>query len=125
MTTFERSVEVRVPLRAAYHQWTRFESYPRFLAGVDSIVRTAPTRIHWHTVIGEFDAEIIEQHPDERVAWRTVNGPRHVAAVTFHRIDDQTTRVCLRLKYAPGVSHLPDDLRPFKTFIEGLNQGLN
>jgi len=135
VTTIEKSVDVRAPVRTAYNQWTQFESFPRFMSGVDRIEQTTPTRTHWHTTIGgvtrEFDAEITEQHPDERVAWRSVDGPRHAGVVTFHRLDDQTTRVHLQMEYAPesltekagaalGVvgSRIQGDLDRFRDFIE-------
>lgn len=135
MTTIEKSVDVEAPVRAAYNQWTRFESFPRFMAGVEKVEQTTPTRTHWRTSIGgvtrEFDAEITEQHPDERVAWRSVDGPAHSGVVTFHRLDALTTRVHLQMEYAPKtltekagsalgvVSHrIEDDLDRFKTFIE-------
>jgi uncharacterized membrane protein len=120
MFTVERSVDVNAPVRTAYHQWTIFESFSRFLAGVEKIEQTTPTRTHWRaTVRGmtyEFDAEITEQHPDERVAWRSVSGPEHVGVVTFHPIDAETTRVRLRVEGTLG--DVQDDLGKFKEFIE-------
>jgi uncharacterized membrane protein len=135
VTTIEKSVDVEAPVRAAYNQWTQFESFPEFMSGVDKIEQTTPTHTHWHTSIGgvtrEFDAEITEQHPDERVAWRSVSGPEHSGVVTFHRISDTTTRVHLQMEYAPDtltekagaalgvVGHrVQDDLGRFKEFIE-------
>src|SRR3954447_16156638 len=113
MTTIEKSVDVAAPVRTAYNQWTQFESFPAFMEGVNRIIPEAPppthpettTRPHWETTIGgvarEFDAEITEQHPDERVAWRSVDGPPHAGVVTFHRIDARTTRVHLQMEYEP------------------------
>jgi uncharacterized membrane protein len=135
MTTFEKSVDVGIPVRTAYNQWTQFESFPNFMTGVDKVVQQTPTRTHWQTTIGgvtrEFDAEITEQRPDERIAWRTVDGPEHAGVVTFHRIDDRTTRVHLQMEYAPEsltekagaaigvVGHrIQGDLERFKAFIE-------
>jgi uncharacterized membrane protein len=135
VTTIEKSVDVQTPVRTAYNQWTQFESFPEFMEGVDRIEQTTPTRTHWHTTIGgvsrEFDAEITEQHPDERVAWRSVTGPEHAGVVTFHRIDDKTTRVHLQMEYSPEtltekagtalgvVGHrIQGDLGRFKEFIE-------
>jgi ribosome-associated toxin RatA of RatAB toxin-antitoxin module len=135
VTTIEKSVDVKAPVRTAYNQWTQFESFPKFMAGVDRIDQTTPTRTHWRTTIGgvtrEFDAEITEQHPDERVAWRSVDGPQHAGVVTFHRLDEQTTRVHLQMEYEPEtltekagtalgvVGHrIEDDLKRFKSFIE-------
>ena len=135
MTTIEKSVDVQAPVRTAYNQWTQFESFPNFMEGVDRIEQTTPTRTHWQTTIGgvtrEFDAEITEQHPDERVAWRSVSGPEHAGVVTFHRLDDRATRVHLQMEYAPesltekagaalGMvgSRIQGDLGRFKEFIE-------
>jgi len=135
VTTYEKSVDVEAPVRTAYNQWTQFESFPKFMAGVDRIEQTTPTRTHWQTSIGgvtrEFDAEITEQHPDERIAWRSVNGPEHAGVVTFHRLDDKHTRVHLQMDYSPdsltekagaalGVvgSRIQGDLGRFKEFIE-------
>jgi ribosome-associated toxin RatA of RatAB toxin-antitoxin module len=135
VTTIEKSVDVHTPVRTVYNQWTQFESFPKFMSGVDKIEQTTPTRTHWRTTIGgvsrEFDAEITEQHPDERVAWRSVSGPEHSGVVTFHRLDDQTTRIHLQMEYTPEtltekagtalgvVGHrIQDDLSRFKDFIE-------
>jgi carbon monoxide dehydrogenase subunit G len=135
VTTIEKSVDVHAPVRTAYNQWTQFESFPKFMSGVDKIEQTTPTHTHWHTTIGgvskEFDAEITEQHPDERVAWRSVSGAEHSGVVTFHRLDDQTTRVHLQMEYTPEsltekagtalgvVGHrIQGDLGRFKEFIE-------
>ena len=134
-TTIEKSVDVKAPVRTAYNQWTQFESFPKFMTGVDRIEQTTPTRTHWRTTIGgvtrEFDAEITEQHPDERIAWRSVDGPQHAGVVTFHRLDEQTTRVHLQMEYEPEtltekagtalgvVDHrIQGDLKRFKNFIE-------
>ena len=135
MAEVKETIEVDVPVSTAYNQWTQFESFPEFMAGVEKVEQTTPTRTHWRTSIGgvtrEFDAEITEQHPDERVAWRSVEGPEHAGVVTFHRLDDTTTRVHLQMEYAPQtltekagsalgvVGHrIQDDLARFKTFIE-------
>jgi ribosome-associated toxin RatA of RatAB toxin-antitoxin module len=135
VTTIEKSVDVRVPVSTAYNQWTQFESFPKFMEGVERITQVTDTRTHWVTKIGgatrEFDAEITEQHPEERIAWHTVDGPSQAGVVTFHRLDDETTRVDLRMEYQPEsltekagaalgvVSHrVQDDLERFKEFIE-------
>jgi uncharacterized membrane protein len=139
MSTIEQSVEVKVPVTTAYNQWTQFEEFPKFMEGVDRIEQVTPTRTHWKTSIAgvhrEFDAEIDEQHPDERVAWHTLDKPRQAGVVTFHRIDDGTTRVMLQMDFDPeGVaeqagdklhiveSRVKGDLRRFKDFIESRGQ---
>ncbi|WP_300008598.1 SRPBCC family protein [Pseudonocardia sp.] len=104
-TNVTHSIDVAVPVRTAYDQWTQFESFPRFMDGVERIDQVTDTRTHWVTRIAgverEFDAEITEQHPDERIAWTTENGTHQAGAVTFHRIDDTTTRVTLQLDHDP------------------------
>ena len=78
MTTIEESIEVKVPIRTAYDQWTQFEEFPRFMAGVKSVTQLDDTHLHWVADIGgvkrEWDAVITEQHPDERVAWKATEG---------------------------------------------------
>ncbi|HZB47890.1 MAG TPA: SRPBCC family protein [Mycobacteriales bacterium] len=135
MSTVEKSIDVDVPVRTAYNQWTQFESFPQFMDGVDRIDQTSDTMTHWVTSIGgvkrEFDAQITEQHPDERVAWTSVDGPKQAGVVTFHRLDDNKTRVMLQMDYEPEgvVENVGDklgivtrraegDLKNFKKFIE-------
>jgi uncharacterized membrane protein len=129
------SIDVEVPVRTAYDQWTQFESFPRFMEGVERIDQVTPTRTHWVTRIAgverEFDAEITEQHPDERVAWTTENGTHQSGVVTFHRLGENTTRVTLQLDHDPmGVvekaadalgivqRRVKGDLTNFKSYIE-------
>ena len=139
MSTVEKSIDVDVPVDTAYNQWTQFESFPQFMEGVDRVDQTSDTMTHWVTSIGgvtrEFDAEITEQHPDERIAWHTVGdteeGTSHGGVVTFHRLDAGRTRVMLQLDFAPEgmVESVGDklgfvsrraagDLERFKKFIE-------
>lgn len=135
MSTVEKSIDVDVPVRTAYNQWTQFESFPQFMEGVDRIEQTSDTMTHWVTSIGgvtrEFDAQITEQHPDERVAWTTVDGPKQAGVVTFHRLEENKTRVMLQMDFAPEglVEKVGDklgivgrraegDLERFKKFIE-------
>jgi uncharacterized membrane protein len=130
------SVDVDVPVRTAYNQWTQFEEFPRFMDGVAEIHQLDATHTHWKTEIGgvkrEFDAEITEQLPDERVAWKTTEGEKQAGVVTFHRLDDSHTRVTVQMDYDPqglvekagaalgAVAHrVKGDLRRFKDYIEG------
>src|SRR5689334_9845840 len=105
MTQVLDSIDVDVPVSTAYNQWTQFESFPKFMGGVERIDQLSPTKTHWVTKIAgverEFDAEITEQHPDERVAWTTVGGTHQSGVVTFHRLSDTTTRVTLQLDHDP------------------------
>ncbi|MFF9578998.1 SRPBCC family protein [Streptomyces rubiginosohelvolus] len=136
MSQVEESIEVAVPVSAAYNQWTQFESFPQFMEGVERIEQRTQTLTHWKTKIAgverEFDAEITEQIPDERVAWTSVGGEaKQAGVVTFHYIDDNTTKVMLQLDHDPeGLAETVGDklgfvkrqaigdLKRFKQFIE-------
>ncbi|TWV53606.1 SRPBCC family protein [Streptomyces misionensis] len=136
MSQVEESIEVNVPVRAAYNQWTQFEEFPRFMGGVERIEQRTDTLTHWKTKIDgverEFDAEITEQIPDERVAWTSIDGEaKQAGVVTFHRLDDNTTKVMLQLGYTPeGLTEtvgdklgfvkrqVSGDLKRFKEFME-------
>ncbi len=135
MPTIEQSIDVEVPVTTVYNQWTQFESFPQFMGGVESITQIGDTLTHWKTKIGgverEFDARITEQHPDERVAWTSVDGTTHAGVVTFHRISDTTTRIMVQIDWETeslaekvgavvGVddAQVKGDLKRFKEFIE-------
>jgi uncharacterized membrane protein len=136
MSTVTESVDVHVPVHTAYNQWTQFESYPHFMNGVEAISQIDDRRTHWVTKVGgvkrEFDAEITEQHPDERIAWKSTGGDtKHAGVVTFHRLGDQDTRVTIQLEWEPegltekvgsavGVDdrQVKADAKRFKQFIE-------
>jgi uncharacterized membrane protein len=135
MSTVEKSVDVNVPVNTAYNQWTQFEEFPRFMEGVKSVTQADDTHLHWVAEIGgqekEWDAEITEQTPDQRVAWNSTSGARNAGVVTFHRLDDNTTRVTLQMDVEPegvvenvgdffGVldGRVEGDMERFKEFIE-------
>jgi len=135
VATITKSIDVDVPVRTAYNQWTQFEEFPRFMEGVEEIRQLDQTHTHWKTKIGgverEFDAEITEQHPDERVAWTSRSGPQQAGVVTFHRLQDTQTRVTVQLDWEPGNvtekvgsalnfddRRVQGDLDRFKEFIE-------
>ena len=135
MTSIQESIDVNVPLRTAYDQWTQFEDFPKFMAGVESVEQRDDTHLHWVAEIAgtqrEWDAVITEQHPDERVAWTATTGTRNAGVVTFHHLDDTTTRIMLQLDVDPEgiVETVGDklgfvrrravgDLARFKEFIE-------
>ena len=106
MATVEESVEVDVPVSAAYKQWTQFESFPEFMVGVDSVTQVDDTHLHWVVTLAgatrEFDAEITEQHPDERIAWNSTGGTStHAGVVTFHKLTDSSARVMVQLSWSP------------------------
>ncbi|QUW18301.1 SRPBCC family protein [Agrococcus sp. Marseille-Q4369] len=99
------SIDVKAPISAVYALWTQFEDFPKFMGGVESITQQTDTMLHWVVSIKgverEFDAEITEQHLDERVAWRSTDGETHAGVVTFHRIDDDMTRVNVQIDWKP------------------------
>ncbi len=105
MASVEQSIELDVPVRVAYDQWTRFEDFPKFMDGVEEVRQLDPTHTHWRTKVGgkeeEFSAEITEQHPDERVAWHSTSGPSHAGVVTFHRLSDERSKIMLQLDVEP------------------------
>lgn len=136
MTQIQQSIDVDVPVRTAYNQWTQFESFPEFMSGVESITQLDDKRLHWVTSIAgverEFDAEITEQHADERVAWASTGGDtKQAGVVTFHRLDDAKTRVMVQIDWQPSdlvekigsainvdEHRVKGDLGRFKEFIE-------
>ncbi|HEY2296968.1 MAG TPA: SRPBCC family protein [Jatrophihabitans sp.] len=135
MTTITKAVDVDVPISTAYNQWTQFESFPEFMGGVDKIEQLNERSQVWHVNVAgvkrQFDAEITEQHPEERVAWRSVDGTTHAGVVTFHKLADDKTRVTVQLDWEPdGVlektasavnvddRQVTGDLDRFKSFIE-------
>ena len=105
MSNVTESVDVQVPVRTAYNQWTQFEEFPQFMEGVEEIRQLDDKRLFWKTKIAgierEFEAEITEQHPDHRVAWKSIGGAQHAGVVTFHHISDDTTRVTVQLDTEP------------------------
>ena len=136
MATHIEHVDVAVPVRTAYNQWTQFEEFPQFMEGVEEIRQTDDTHLHWRTKIAgitrEFDAEITEQHPDHRIAWKSTSGTTNAGVVTFHRLSDTTTRVTVQLDTEPegllekagdalGVlqRRMKGDMQRFKALIEG------
>ena len=131
----EMSTEVAVPVSTAYNQWTQFEEFPRFMGGVEEVRQLDDTRLHWVADIGgkrqEWDAKIIDQVPDQRIAWQAVTGKKNGGVVTFHRIDENRTQVKVHLDYEPeGIvervgsalgldsGRVKFDLEKFKQLIE-------
>jgi len=133
--TIEESIEIEVPVSTAYNQWTQFESFPQFMKGVERVEQKDDKHLRWVAEIGgqtrEWDAEITEQHPDHRVAWKAMGQEGPNGAVTFHKLDDSRTKIMVQMDYEPegmkeavgsavGLdSHrVKDDLESFKEFIE-------
>jgi len=133
--TIEKSVEVSVPAAVAYNQWTQFEEFPRFMEGVKEVRQLDDRRLSWCAEVAgkkeTWEAEISEQIPDKRIAWKSTSGAKHAGVVTFHRLDDTHCKVMLQMDYEPQglIEHMGDvigvterritgDLDRFKKFIE-------
>jgi uncharacterized membrane protein len=107
VSTVQKSVEVNVPVRVAYNQWTQFESFPEFMDGVESITQTDDTHSHWVVKVGgvkrEYDTEILEQTPDQLVSWRSTGGDTggNSGRVTFESLGATATRVNIELGWEP------------------------
>jgi len=139
MSMIDENVVVEVPTKTAYNQWTQFEEFPQFMEGVESVKQLDDKRLHWVAEIAgkkrEWDAEIVEQTPDRRIAWKSTSGEIHSGVVSFESIDDGKTRVSLQMEYDPKDfaektadalgfirRRVEGDLERFKKFIESRGQ---
>jgi hemerythrin superfamily protein len=135
MSKVEKSVVVDVPIGTAYNQWTQFEDFPRFMSGVQQVEQLDERTLRWVAEIAgvrrQWNATILEQLPDRKVAWAATEGATNAGAVFFEPVDDARTRVTLHLDYEPEglVETVGDvlnvverqavgDLERFKEFIE-------
>ena len=135
MSIVEKSIEVDVPCSVAYNQWTQFEDFPKFMEGVEEVTQIDDTHLHWRAEIAgvtkEWDAEITEQIPDERIAWRSTSGAVNSGIVTFSELSEDSTLVSVQMQYEPegAVENVGDamgvlsrrvegDLERFKDFLE-------
>ena len=133
MPTIERSIDVDVPLAAAYRQWMQFEEFPRFMSGVVEVRRVDETLMHWvaetHGRRHEWDARIVEQKPERVIGWRALDGTRNGGRVTF-LAENGHTRVSILLVFedareegSPGMlgpdeERVEEDLARFKELVE-------
>jgi len=105
METVEKTIEVNAPLAAVYNQWTQFEEFPQFMEHVEDVRQLNPKRLYWRAKIAghekEWEAEIFEQVPDHRIAWRSVTGAKNSGMVNFVALDAGRTQVSLKLHYVP------------------------
>ena len=132
----QESIEVDVPISAAYHQWTQFEEFARFMQDLEEVRQVDDSHLHWRARIAgkpvEWVSQITTQIPDRRISWRSTSGPPSSGAVTFDRISDHRTRVTLRMSYrAPGLAEtigdalgavraeLSGNLNRFAEFVQG------
>ena len=136
MSKVQESIELDVPVRMAYNQWTQFEEFPRFMEHVDEVRQLDDTHLHWKvTVVGEteeFDAEVTEQIPETRIAWRSTSGRRNAGAVDFHPLPGDRSQIVVSMDAEPeGIKEkaadvtglasrqVKADLERFKELIEG------
>lgn len=142
MASIEKTIEVDVPVRTAYNQWTQFEDFSRFMEGVKEVRQLDDKRLHWHAeMMGkevEWYAEIIQQLPDERITWRSTSGAKNAGSIYFQPLGTEKTQLTLRIEFEPeGAAQtsasalglvglrVEGDLKRFKEFIEerGLETG--
>lgn len=135
-STVERSIVIEQPVRTVYDQWTQFEDLPLFVKGIEKVDQKSQDRlavtVKRRGVERAWEARIVEQHPDQRIAWESVgDDPKHAGVVTFHYIDDRRSKVMLQFDFYPeGLleqyadktnlveSYAEDVLEDFKSFIE-------
>jgi uncharacterized membrane protein len=139
MANLHQSIEVNVPVQVAYNQWTQFEDFPNFMENIKEVRQLDDSHLHWRAEISgrekEWDTEITDQVPDQRIAWRTVAGPDNHGMVTFEPVSNDRTRITVDVEYQPesvmekmgdmlGMvsSNVEDDLENFKDFIESRGQ---
>jgi uncharacterized membrane protein len=135
MPTVKKSIDIDIPVRAAYDQWTQFEDFPKFMEGVEGVKQVDDKRLHWRAKVGgkvnEWDAEIFKQEPDRVIAWRSTSGERNEGTVTFTPLGADRTKIELAMHWEPKdvVERVGDvfgaddrriqgDLDRFKEFIE-------
>jgi uncharacterized membrane protein len=135
MHTIEETIDIDVPIRNAYDQWTQFEQFPSFMEGVKEVRQIDDRSLAWRAeILGKevsWNAEITHQIPDDTIAWRSTSGPQQDGTIKFVRLGDASMRLVLRLNYEPQtagdktasalglvVARVKGDLKRFKKFIE-------
>jgi uncharacterized membrane protein len=135
MPTVKKSIEVDVPVRVVYDQWTQFEEFSRFMDGIEAVRQLDDKRLHWRGKVAgkveEWDAEITEQTPDKVIAWKSTSGARNEGIVRFVPIGANRTKIDVEMHWEPqGVTErigdvvgaddlrIQGDLNRFKKFIE-------
>jgi uncharacterized membrane protein len=137
METIRESIDVDMPVSTAYNQWTQFEEFPKFMEGVESVEQVDDTHLRWVAEVGgqrrEWQAEIVEQVPDEKIAWRATDGNGPNGIVTFEPLGEDKTLIVVEMSYeAEGLKEavgakvgidnrqVREDLKRFKQLIETL-----
>jgi uncharacterized membrane protein len=127
MPAVEQQIDVAVPLATAYGEWTRFEQYPRFMEGVAEVRQLDETHLQWRATLDgvecEYVVEVTELRPDERIVWRAGGGFANAGVVTFHRLDEKTTRITMSAEVEeseafPAIEQrVKGDLERFKQMV--------
>jgi len=135
LASITKDIDVAVPVRTAYNQWTQFETFPQFMDGVKEVRQLDDEKLFWRAEIGgkeeTWEAEIVEQVPDRKIAWRSVSGAPNAGTVLFEHIDEGHTRIMLTMEYEPqGLTEsvgsalgfddrkVEGDLKRFKDLVE-------
>ena len=135
MTTIHKTIDVDVLVRYVYDQWTQFEEFPKFMDGVERVVQRGDKILDWTATVGgqtrQWTAEIVDQTPERRIAWKAIEGTENAGAVLFEPIGPDRTRLELTIDVEPegpldeaGVAlglldrRVEGDLERFRTFIE-------
>ena len=135
MSEILEAIDVDVPVRTAYDQWTQFETFPSFMEGVKSVRQLDDRTLEWKADVAgrekTWTAQITEQTPDQRIAWTATAGAHNAGVVTFHRLDEGRSRVTLQLDVDPegpienagdalGLvkGRVKGDMKRFKDFVE-------
>ena len=135
METIKETIEVNVPVSTAYNQWTQFADFPKFMDGVKSVEQLDDTHLRWVAEVGgesrDWQAEIVEQVPEQRIAWRATDGDGPNGLVSFEPLGEDTTLVTVEMSYEPeGMKEqlgakvgldsrqVKEDLNRFKELVE-------
>jgi len=125
METIEKTIEVEAPVSKVYNQWTQFETFPEFMEGVEQVKQLEDKHLHWTAEIAgqkkEWDTEIVEQVPDERIAWKSTSGPHNSGVIHFRPKDANHTIITLKVNYEPesALEKADDALGVFSRRVEG------
>ena len=137
METIKETTELNVPVNTAYNQWTQFEDFPKFMEGVESVRQLDDTHLHWTAEISgearEWRSEIVEQIPDQKIAWRAEDGTGPNGIVMFEPLGQDTTLLTVEMSYEPeGVKEqlgakagldsrqVKEDMKRFKEMVEAM-----
>ena len=136
MATVKESIEVDVPVSTAYNQWTQFEEFPRFMEGVESVTQIDDTHLRWVAEVGgkrrEWNAEIVDQLPDQKIAWRATDDDGPNGIVEFEPLGEGKTLITVEMAYeteglmeqlgsaiGSDSRQVKSDLERFKELVEG------